>query len=79
MTRGYYMNEKGCIFLENGIDFEADKVCDCCISHNDGRGLPLLIDNYNGEAIDWEKIFDIKQKRVEAQKQKTIYKKHKIF
>ena len=67
------MNEIGCVFLEEGINFENNKVCDCCISHNDGRGLPVLIEKYNGEPIDWEKLFDIKAKRIEAQKQATIY------
>ena len=67
------MNEKGCIFLEKGIDFELDKVCDCCISHNDGRGMPVLLENYNGEPIDWENIFNIKAQRISAQKEKTIY------
>lgn len=67
------MNPKGCVFLEEGINFEANAVTDCCISHNDGRGLPILIENYNGEIIDWEKIFEIKEKRVAAQKQETIY------
>ena len=67
------MNTKGCSFIDAGINFEDDKVCDCCISHNDGRGLPLLIDNYNGEPIDWENLFEIKAKRIAAQKIKTIY------
>ncbi len=67
------MNNLGCIFLENGINFDLDKVTDCCILHNDGRGLPILIENYNGEPIDWNNLFDKKAKRVEAQKEKTIY------
>lgn len=67
------MNNVGCSFLEEGIDFELDKVCDCCISHNDGRGMPVLIDSYHGEMIDWEQIFDKKAKRVACQKEKTIY------
>ena len=67
------MNEYGCIFLEEGINFDYDKVMDCCISHNDGRGLPLLIENYNGEPIDWENLFNIKAKRIEEQKKSTIY------
>lgn len=67
------MNNQGCVFLESGINFDLDTVCDCCISHNDGRGLPILINNYNGEEIDWENLFNKKSKRIEAQKQKTIY------
>lgn len=67
------MNSKGCSFLENGINFERDKVTDCCISHNDGRGLPLIFDNWHGEKIDWNKLFEIKEARVNAQMQNTIY------
>lgn len=67
------MNPKGCSFLEDGINFDLETVCDCCIMHNDGRGLPVLLENYHGELIDWENLFKIKAKRIEAQKQATIY------
>ena len=67
------MNPKGCVFLEEGINFDLNEVNDCCISHNDFRGLPVLLKDYHGELIDWEKLFDIKAKRVAAQQQKTIY------
>ena len=67
------MNPKGCIFLEEGINFESNSVTDCCISHNDGRGLPVIFKDYNGEMIDWEKVFEIKAQRVNAQKKETIY------
>lgn len=67
------MNNLGCIFLEQGIDFEFDKVCDCCILHHDNRGLPVLLNNYHGEMIDWEYIFNVKAQRVAKQKEKTIF------
>lgn len=67
------MNKVGCSFLEEGINFDLDKVCDCCISHNDNRGLPILLNSYNGEMIDWEKLFDKKAERISRQKEKTIY------
>ena len=67
------MNPKGCVFLEEGINFDLNTVNDCCIMHTDGRGLPVLINNYHGEMIDWENLFEIKAKRIESQKQKTIY------
>jgi pyruvate-formate lyase-activating enzyme len=66
------VNNAGCNFLEFGINFELDTVCDCCISHNDGRGLPILLENYHGEQIDWENLFNTKSKRIECQKQQTI-------
>lgn len=67
------MNSIGCNFLEKGINFDYDTVCDCCISHNDGRGLPVLIENYHGQEIDWEKLFEKKDNRINKQKQSTIY------
>ncbi len=67
------MNNLGCNFLESGINFDSNTVCDCCISHNDGRGLPVLISNYNGELIDWESLFDKKAERIKCQQKKTIY------
>lgn len=67
------MNPKGCIFLEEGINFDLNEVNDCCIMHNDGRGLPVLLKDYHGELIDWEKLFAIKEKRIASQKEKTIY------
>ena len=67
------MNSQGCIFLEEGIHFDVDSITDCCILHNDGRGAPLILKNYQGEVIDWEKLFQIKQERIEHQKIVTIY------
>ncbi len=67
------MNNQGCSFLQYGINFDLYKVCDCCISHNDGRGLPVLIKNYNGEYIDWEQLFIKKSERIQKQKENTIY------
>ncbi len=67
------MNNLGCCFLESGINFDLNTVCDCCISHGDGRGLPILLQNYNGELINWEELFDKKEQRIKAQKEKTIY------
>ncbi len=73
------MNHLGCIFLEEGINFDYSSVTDCCISHNDGRGLPLLIDNYHGEMLDWNKIFEIKENRIKEQLNKTIYDCEKCY
>ncbi|MBQ4123447.1 radical SAM protein [bacterium] len=67
------MNKIGCSFLEEGINFDYDTVCDCCISHNDGRGLPILIENYHGEPINWDLLFEKKQERIQKQKESTIY------
>ena len=67
------MDYQGCIFLQEGINFDLNTVCDCCISHNDGRGLPVLLENYHGELINWEDLFNKKAQRIEKQKIKTIF------
>lgn len=67
------MNNQGCSFLEEGINFDLNTVCDCCISHSDGRGLPVLIEKYNGELINWEELFEKKAIRINKQKESTIY------
>ncbi len=67
------MDYQGCNFLENGINFDYNSVTDCCILHHNNRGLPLLLKNYKGGIIDWEKIFEIKEKRIQEQIKKTIY------
>lgn len=68
------MNKKGCELLQHGISFEINDLYDCCISHgSDNRGMPLLIKNYKGEIIDWDKIFEIKRERIKRQQQETIW------
>lgn len=68
------MNKKGCELIQHGISFERNDVYDCCISHgSDNRGMPLLIKDYHGEAIDWDKIFEIKRERIKRQQQETIW------
>ena len=66
------MNSKGCIFLEEGMNFDFNMLNDCCILHNCDRGLPIIFKDYHGESIDWEKLFEIKRERVERQKIATI-------
>ena len=67
------MNNLGCVFLESGINFDLNTICDCCILHNDGRGMPVLIDNYYGQQVDWNMLFDIKAERIRKQKNDTIF------
>lgn len=62
----------GCEYMAHGLSFEYKDLYDCCMMHHDNLGMPVLINNYNGEKIDWEKIFDIKRERIERQKIHTI-------
>lgn len=68
------MNKKGCELIQHGISFEKNDIYDCCITHGaEQRGMPLLIRNYNGETIDWDKIFETKRERIKKQQEKTIW------
>lgn len=62
----------GCDYMEHGLSFEYHDLYDCCMMHHDNLGMPLIYPDYNGEKIDWEEVFDIKQERIERQKIKTI-------
>lgn len=66
------MKYLGCDYMAHGLSFEYKDLYDCCMMHHDNLGMPLLIENYNGESIDWQKIFAIKRERIERQKIKTI-------
>lgn len=58
----------GCNYLEHGLSFELNRLDDCCIFHHDNLGAPTIIENYNGEPIDWDQLFKIKKEKTEAQK-----------
>ena len=62
----------GCNYLEHGLSFERNRVDDCCIIHHDKLGMPNLIENYNGEPIDWEHIFKLKREKIERQKKSIL-------
>ena len=66
------MKYLGCEYMEHGLCFEYDKIHDCCIMKDRSHGMPVIFDHYNGESIDWEKIFEIKRNRIECQKAETI-------
>ena len=66
------MNPKGCPFLEEGINFDLDEVNDCCIMHNDGRGLPVLLTDYHGELIDLGHPPPLQLKKTYCLVQKTL-------
>lgn len=52
------MRYTSCIHLEHGITFFSNSVQICCISSHPGGGNILQIDNYKGEPIDWDSIFE---------------------
>lgn len=60
------MKYTSCIHLEHGITFFSNSVQICCISSHPGGGNILQIGDYHGEQIDWEKIFENRNRMREA-------------
>lgn len=66
------MNYKGCYWMEYCINFESDFISDCCVNHKDGKGRPVIFENYHGEPINWDDFFAKKEQRIAAQQEKDI-------
>lgn len=63
---------KSCDFIESGICFLYYNIPLCCYSISTKGKSIFLVDNYHGEKIDWDKIFEIKQKIKDAHKKGDI-------
>lgn len=51
-----------CDLIEHGMDFFTDSINFCCRIPPTDKGYKKLIDNYNGEILDWHNFFAIKRK-----------------
>lgn len=69
------MRYTSCIHLEHGITFFSNSVQICCISSHPGGGNIIQIDNYKGEIIDWNEIFEHRSKMRENIKNGIIPEK----
>lgn len=54
------MRYKSCAWLEYGIHFDIDSIKTCCQYSSLGGGDTVIIKDYHGEAVDWEKIIQYK-------------------
>lgn len=62
---------KSCQWVNRGIEFRWNSLRLCCYGYLQGRETEYqttIKRNYNGELIDWQRIFDIKQKYKEMHK-----------
>lgn len=64
-----------CQHIEHGITFFSNSVQICCISSHIGGGNIMQIDNYKGEMIDWDKLFEMRSAIRESHKQGKIHPK----
>jgi len=63
---------KSCGFLEHGLDFEHKRVTTCCFTCHSGGGHIDVVDNYHGEMVDWDKVFEQKRELREMHKSGRI-------
>ena len=50
-----------CRYIEHGMDFEHTRLETCCFTCHSGGGRITLQNKYEGEAIDWQALFDKKR------------------
>ena len=66
------MRYKSCGYIEHGVDFEHRRLTTCCFTCHSGGGHIDIEDNYNGELVDWDKVFEMKRKMREEHKKGNI-------
>ncbi len=67
-----------CDWLEHGIIFDhCNLIRVCCSQCNEGGGKPILVHNYHGEILDWDKIFNLKKEMRDVQRSGDVYSKCK--
>ncbi len=57
-----------CEYIQHGFNVDYEDIKMCCFNCHEGGGRQILIDNYKGEMIDWNKFFKEKRKMRELNK-----------
>lgn len=73
----FFFNKKkkyiSCDLIEHGMDFFTNSINFCCRIPPTDKGYKKLIENYNGEILNWKEFFKIKRKyRKQMQKGEII-------
>lgn len=66
------MNYTSCNWLLHGLNFEMGHIEMCCLRCHIGEGHVILKNPYNGELLDWDKFFEVKQKFINQNKDGAI-------
>ena len=66
-----------CEYVQHGFNVDYEDIKMCCFNCHEGGGRQILIDNYKGEMIDWNKFFKEKRKMRELNKQGIILERCK--
>lgn len=66
-----------CEYIQHGFNVDYEDIKMCCFNCHEGGGRQILIDNYHGEMIDWNKFFKEKRKMRELNKKGIILERCK--
>ena len=66
-----------CEYIQHGFNVDYEDIKMCCFNCHEGGGRQILIDNYKGEMIDWNKFFKEKRKMRELNKKGIILERCK--
>jgi poly(ribitol-phosphate) beta-N-acetylglucosaminyltransferase len=66
-----------CEYVQHGFNVDYEDIKMCCFNCHEGGGRQILIDNYKGEMIDWNKFFKEKRKMRELNKHGIILERCK--
>ena len=66
-----------CEYVQHGFNVVYEDIKMCCFNCHEGGGRQILIDNYKGEMIDWNKFFKEKRKMRELNRQGIILERCK--
>ncbi len=61
-----------CDLIEHGLDFFTNSINFCCRIPPTDKGYKKILENYNGELINWKNFFQIKRKYREQMKRGEI-------
>ncbi len=61
-----------CHWIQHGISFENDHIEMCCLCCHKGGGRLYVKENYSGKGLNWEDIFELKEKFIEENKKGII-------
>ena len=61
-----------CEYIQHGFNVDYEDIKMCCFNCHEGGGRQILIDNYKGQMIDWNKFFKEKRKMRELNKKGII-------
>lgn len=66
-----------CEYIQHGFNVDYENIKMCCFNCHEGGGRQILIDNYKGEMINWNKFFKEKRKLRELNKKGIILERCK--